>query len=131
MVWQYRKCKNKYKNEISESTLPELSGRSFPSRLERDRATELVLLQRAGQIRKLQFQVTVYLTDAQIGYRPDFLYEEKRDGKWRLVAEDSKGIETDTWLIKRKLWRHYGMCMLRVTKRSGTKIRVAEEIIPK
>ena len=60
----------------STSDLPELAGRSFPSKLERDRAVELILLQRAGEIEDLRFQVRVGLTRSDIGYKPDFMYRD-------------------------------------------------------
>jgi hypothetical protein len=133
MTWK-RNWRNKYSNVKSVAPfLKELSGRSFDSKLERDRAVELVLLLHQGLIRNLQFQQTVYFTDANIGYRPDFQYEEvdKVGGKWRTVYEEAKGMETDAWMLKRKLWRFYGLGFLRITKRAGGRIRVVEEITPK
>ena len=133
MTWK-RNWRNKYNNEKATAPfLRELSGRSFASRLERDRAVELVLLLHQGLIRNLQFQQTVYFTAANIGYRPDFQYEEvdKVGGKWRTVFEESKGMETDVWMLKRKLWRFYGTGFLRITKRVGGRIMVTEEITPK
>lgn len=102
--------------------------RSFDSKGEAERGATLRLLQRAGEISELQFQVTFHLTAAAIGYRADFVYVEKG----RMVAEDFKGVETERFKIICRLWRHYGPCLLRVTKRArGNRgFRVAQEIMP-
>jgi hypothetical protein len=102
--------------------------RSFDSKGEAERGAMLRLLQRAGEISELQFQVTFHLTAAAIGYRADFVYVEKG----RMVAEDFKGVETERFQIICRLWRHYGPCLLRVTKRAqwGWGFLVAQEIMP-
>jgi hypothetical protein len=101
--------------------------RSFDSGGEAARAMHLRLLQRAGEISGLQFQVTYHLTEARIGYRADFVYQEKG----RTVAEDFKGVETERFKLICRLWRFYGPCLLRVTKRAKRGgFRVAQEIPP-
>lgn len=100
--------------------------RSFDSQGEAARAAMLRLLERAGEISCLQFQVTYHLTDAQISYRADFVYVEKG----RTVAEDFKGVETDRFKIICRLWRFYGPCLLRVTKRWKKGFRIVQEIPP-
>ena len=114
------------RTEASGHVFPELAGRSFPSKLERDRACELVMLQRDGQIDGLDFQVQLWLTDADIGYKPDFAY--RQDG--RIVFEETKGFDTDRWRIIKKLWRYYGPGLLRILKRGAHgRIVVAQEIM--
>lgn len=118
---------NKYGAERKESPMPELAGRSFASKLERDRAGELVIMLRAGLITQLVFHPRVLLTDAEISYHPDFAYHEKGSPVW----EETKGYETDRWRIIRKLWAHYGPAPLRVLVRGhGGRIVLKEEIRP-
>ena len=126
--------KNKYNAQKAESVIyKELAGRRFDSKLERDRAEDLVLLQRGKEIRKLEFQSMVYLTDARISYRADFFYEERiAPRKFRKVWEDAKGFESTRWNMIKKLWAFYGPGLLRVTMRGrGGRIGTVKEIIPK
>ena len=85
-------------------------------------------MQESGLISDLARQPQTYLTDAKIGYRPDFYYIE--DG--REVYVDVKGVETDLFKLKCKLWRYYGPAVLRVVKRSGKNGRfmTVKEIMP-
>jgi len=121
--------KSKYKNVISTANnFPEVNQRSFQSKVERDRAIELCILQRAGIISELEFQPCLHITRANIQYTPDFKYME--DG--REVFEEVKGKDMYPWITIRKLWRVYGLGLLRVTRR-GTRghIVMIEEIYPK
>lgn len=106
-------------------------GKIFDSRKEARRYAELRLLERAGQIKKLELQKTFELIPAQweaiptgefykagerkgqpkfkniclekaITYKADFCYTE--NGK--LVVEDTKGVKTKDYIIKRKLMLH-------------------------
>ena len=54
---------------------------------------------------------------AEIKYKPDFAYTEN-DVR---IYEDVKGVETEGFRIKSKLWKKYGPGPLRITKRKGTK----------
>ena len=104
---------------------PELAGRTFDSRLERDRACELVLLQRAGEISDLFFQLWVNL--AGVKYRPDFLYiQDNAD-----IYEDCKGVETPRFRMIKQLWLEHGPCKLRVTVRNHGRIETKYELIPR
>ena len=100
-----------------------IDGIEFDSRKEARRYQELMLLQRAGAIRNLQRQVKYVLIPAQYdiyarlgkkgqrlkdkkvllerecAYVADFVYEE--NGK--TVVEDTKGVKTKDYTIKRKL----------------------------
>lgn len=104
------------------------NGIEFDSRKEARRYQELLLLERAGAIHNLQMQVKYELIPAQYetyerfgakgqklkdgkrllekecSYIADFVYEE--NGK--LVVEDTKGVKTKDYIIKRKLmlWIH-------------------------
>lgn len=86
----------------------------YDSRKEHRRANELRLMQRAGLITNLREQVPYELIPAQRGadgkvleracdYIADFVYTDK-DGK--TVVEDTKGVKTKEYIIKRKLMLH-------------------------
>lgn len=109
---------NKYYNKKCT-----VNGIIFDSRKEARRYQELLLLQRAGVIKSLQRQVKYVLIPAQYesferygkngqeltpgkklierecAYVADFVYVE--DGK--TVIEDTKGMKTKDYIIKRKL----------------------------
>lgn len=95
-------------------------GITFDSQKEAQRYCELKLLQRAGKIQNLELQKTFVLIPTQrepdtIGkrggvikgkliekectYKADFVYTE--NGK--TVVEDTKGMKTEVYKIKRKL----------------------------
>jgi hypothetical protein len=88
------------------------NGITFDSKKEADRYVVLTLLQRAGKITDLQVQVPFELIPAQkvdgltverpCVYKADFVYRE--NGK--MVVEDTKGVKTKDYIIKRKLMLH-------------------------
>ena len=95
-----------------------VDGITYDSRKEAQRAQELRLLLRAGEISELQEQVNFELIPAQRDaagkvieraciYRADFVYHDKTG---RYVVEDVKSPATRTpeYIIKRKLmlWVH-------------------------
>ena len=88
-----------------------VNGIKFPSILEANRYSQLLLLLRAGEIANLKLQVEFVInqayTDAETGermrsviYIADFMYFDVRTK--RTVVEDTKGIETAVFKIK---WR--------------------------
>lgn len=113
--------RNKYK-----AIKTTINGIEFDSRKEARRYQDLLLLQRAGVIKKLEIQVKFVLIPAQYettvrygkngkrlkdklkllekecSYVADFVYEE--NGK--KVVEDTKGVKTKDYIIKRKLMLH-------------------------
>lgn len=94
---------------------------SHASKKEHYRAAELKLMQRAGLISDLREQVKYELIPAQYGecgkdlkgkttrvllerslkYIADFVYTDKATGQ--TVVEDTKGVRTKEYIIKRKL----------------------------
>ena len=86
-----------------------VNGIEFDSRKEARRYTDLSLLERAGIISELQRQVKFELLPSQridgkvverpVSYVADFVY--KKDGE--TVVEDTKGVKTKDYIIKRKL----------------------------
>jgi hypothetical protein len=87
-----------------------VAGKKFDSKREHKRFTELQILEKAGQISNLQTQVKFELlpkqkkpsggTERAVNYIADFVYTLP-DGKD--VVEDSKGVRTPDYVIKRKL----------------------------
>jgi hypothetical protein len=102
-----------------------VDGKTFDSRREYKRFTELQLLERAGEISNLRMQVPFTLIPAQYeqyerygkngqrltngqkcverecAYVADFVYIDNTTGK--KVVEDTKGMRTKDYIIKRKL----------------------------
>ena len=95
---------NKYKNQRIID-----GGEVFDSQKEYIRYRELLLLQRAGHITDLKRQMPFVLVPVQkidgkiveraCSYIADFVYQE--NGK--TVVEDTKGVRTKDYIIKRKL----------------------------
>ena len=90
-----------------------VDGIKFDSLKEARRYQELRLLERAGKITDLRLQVPFFLLPAQrdengnvveraVKYIADFVYTDE-DGK--TVVEDTKGMKTPAYIIKRKLMR--------------------------
>lgn len=125
MAWRnYKLPKNSSKYHAEKVTV---DGETFDSRKEARRWQELRLLQKAGQISELRRQVKFVLIPTQravdtrgpkggvikgkvlereVAYIADFVYTE--DGK--TVVEDTKGMKTKDYIIKRKLMRFvYGI----------------------
>lgn len=85
------------------------NGIAFDSKKEARRYSELLLLERAGVITDLQMQVPFVLIPSQringkvaereCKYIADFVYTEKE----KKVVEDTKGMKTKDYIIKRKL----------------------------
>lgn len=83
----------------------------FDSNLEANRYKELMLLQRAKEISNLRLQVPFVLQESfkkngktyqAIKYIADFVYEEKG----QTVVEDTKGVKTEAFKIKQKLFEY-------------------------
>ena len=91
------------------NTKVKINGEIFDSKKEAARWQELLLLQRAGKISHLNRQVTYELIPSQyidgkrversVKYVADFVYHQGG----QLVVEDTKGMKTDAYIIKRKL----------------------------
>lgn len=118
-MFYYNKS-NKYNN-----TKVTVDGESFDSKKEARRYCELKLLERAGEIINLERQVKYILIPAQYesydrygkkgqplkqgqrllekecSYVADFKYQDAHTGE--LIVEDTKGVRTKDYIIKRKL----------------------------
>lgn len=100
-----------YRSAKYHNKKAEIDGIIFDSRKEARRYTELSLLERAGEITGLERQVKFTLIPKQKNksgkviereccYIADFVYRTK-DGA--TVVEDTKGLKTRDYIIKRKL----------------------------
>lgn len=88
-----------------------VDGHTFDSKREAERYCELKLFVRAGEIRNLELQPRFLLQDKfvdkqgnkhrKIEYVADFMYVDK-SGK--TVVEDVKGVLTDVYKLKKKLF---------------------------
>ena len=81
------------------------TGFVFDSKAEFIRWCELRILERAGKISDLKRQVKYELIPKQKGeractYLADFVY---KDSDGNTVVEDTKGVKTDAYRIKKKL----------------------------
>lgn len=94
-----------------------VDGITFDSKREAKRYSELKLLELAGAIKHLQLQVRYELIPAfdvdGKHYRPtcyiaDFTYIDAKTGKE--IVEDVKGMRTDVYKLKAKMFAHrYGV----------------------
>jgi hypothetical protein len=97
----------KYKNEPTV-----VDGISFASKKEAQRYSELRLLEKAGAISELELQprfpLTVFSADgrpAKIAtYVADFRYYEHTNRGKSVIVEDTKGMPTPVFKLKRKLF---------------------------
>lgn len=113
-MYYYNKS-NKYSN-----TKITVDGETFDSKKEYRRYCELKMLERAKEIKNLQRQVKFLLIPSQYEevidakgkpkqkcierecvYVADFQYQDAKTGN--LVVEDTKGVRTKDYIIKRKL----------------------------
>lgn len=120
MAWKNYNRPNKYNNH---KTI--VDGIKFDSIREAERYQELKLLEEAGEISHLELQPVVVLQDKfiyqgktirAITYRGYFAYFDRRVN--RGVIEDVKGVETDVFKIKKKMFqKKYGdLYDLRITR---------------
>lgn len=93
-----------------------VGGKEFDSRAEARRYKELKLMESAGEIKALELQPEFLLqdkfrymgkTERAVKYIADFKYFDVEKGVY--VVEDVKGVETEVFKIKRKLFlKKYG-----------------------
>ena len=105
------------------------AGYSFASKLESSLHDYLLWMEKNGQIKELKLQPQVYLTDARIVMKPDF---SAVDTKTNLLQfYEAKGVNTDVWLVKKKLWTVYGWGPLYIYRGTYKKLVLSEVIVPK
>lgn len=126
MAWNQFQKKKKYGN----TKVKDPDGRSYDSGLEREVFRYLEGLEKLGEIKDLcHHGFTVYLTEAEIGFRPDY----KWHSNIRNCVEygEAKGFETPDYAIKKRLWKVYGPGPLFIWKGSKTNFKIHETIHPK
>ena len=82
-----------------------VNGIPFPSKAEAQRYSELLLLEKAGEIRALGLQPKIPLTVNNrivCFYIADFIYTDKNGER---ILEETKGFETPVWKLKHALFR--------------------------
>jgi len=88
-----------------------VDGITFDSRAEANRYIELKTLRAAGKISGFDIQPS-FVLDGGVRYRPDFIVCDNAGMVW---VEDVKGVETQAFKLKRKLWeQRYPWMELRV-----------------
>jgi len=102
-----------------------INGIKFDSKAEAE--YYLYLLEKidsGADLELVELQPKVYLTDAKILMKPDFLIKENGVISYHEV----KGFETAVYKIKRRLWKKYGPADLKVIKRERSGF-VCKEIV--
>jgi hypothetical protein len=88
----------------------EVMGIKFDSKKEANRYLELLLLQRAKEIKELELQPEFLLLPSfkyrdksyrEIRYKADFQYKNKLG---QIIVEDVKGFKTDVYNLKKKMF---------------------------
>jgi len=99
-------------------------GFSFASQLEAAVYQHLKIREKCGEIKDIQNQDHVYLTNARICYIPDFKFFDCTSNEFAWGRSFYfQGFETDVWKIKKRLWQHYGPGRLEIYKGSAKKIK--------
>lgn len=124
MKWSTWQKRTKFKN-----TKVQTAGRSFDSKLEAAGYQLLLLREKAGEIRNIRQQVSVYLTLARIRYVADYAFEDVSTGG--TIHCEFKGFKTPVWALKRRLYEWYGPGPLEVYEGSHANPKLTEIIIPK
>lgn len=105
-----------------------LDGYSFGSKLEAAVYQLLKIRIKAGEIKLIQVQDHVYLSDARIGYVADFKCTLVDD---RFLWVEAKGYANDRWPMKKKLYKFYGPGPLEIWTGTWQRPVLTETIIPK
>lgn len=122
-TWFDQRKNNKYGNRKAIR-----GDKKFGSEGEAQCYDYLKLLELGGELTVEKLQDNVYLTAARILYKADF---RTKNARGETVWVEFKGCETDTWRIKRRLWKHYGPGKLMVYKLLKGRITHHETIEPK
>ena len=111
---QYRKMIEPQKGNKYHAKKTESGGIVFDSKYEAEKYEELKMLERIGLIKDLQRQVRFILLDEYtnnkgekvrpISYIADFVYYDIK--KKRQIVMDTKGLETEVFRIKKKLFEN-------------------------
>ena len=96
-------------------TVCKCGGQKFASKLEARHFADLVLLERAREIRDLRLQVPFEL-EAGIFYVADFVYHDIKPGLWRV--DETKGNKTAGYIMKKKMFlnKYHGFTFREITR---------------
>jgi hypothetical protein len=86
-----------------------------------------MLRERAKELKLIQAEDTLYLTEARIEYIADFKCLDLKTNEFFWV--EAKGFESPRWPIIQKLWRFYGPGPLEIWKGTHARPHLAERII--
>ena len=100
----------------------------YASKLEEAVRWILDLRLRQGLIKNIKEQQTIYLTEAKIKCRIDFMFEDNKTGQ--VMCAEAKGLESDRWIIIKKLWPHYCIYPLEIWKGSYKNPKLTEIVMP-
>lgn len=106
--------RRRHKYGVSPKEQRTYRGRVYASKAEMRRAVELESLRSAGVVRVVVDQPRVVFGDTGVDYRPDFLVVGTDGSVW---YEDVKGVETQDFKTKARLWASMGPAPLRIIKR--------------
>lgn len=114
MRMSFRRMTPRVKGNKYQAQKTIVDGITFDSKKEAHRYKELKLLERAGEISSLQLQTPYELqpsfkhngkTIRAIKYVADFTYTDKAG---KIHIEDTKGVKTKEYLIKKKMMLYKG-----------------------
>lgn len=105
------------------------SNGGFDSKLEAALYQLLLLREKAGEIRDIETQVTVYLSPMRFMYRPDFRFVDVATGEQ--VYAESKGFETVQWKRNYRTWKVCGPGKLEIWKGSYRNPKLVEVVKPR
>jgi len=117
--------KEKKKHKYGAKKVENHGSYSFGSKLEAAVFDLLNLQLNLGLILNIQVQDSIYLTESEILYKPDFKVTGI-DGSSYWV--EAKGFKTPVWAIKKRLWKNYGPGELHIYEGSHAKPKLAEVI---
>lgn len=100
-------------------------GHKFSSKLECAVYNILLDMEKRFLISNIKLQPSAYMTHARIRYVPDFSFVNKK-GETEYV--EAKGMQTDVWRIKRRLWVYYGAGTLHIYTGSHLRPEITEII---
>jgi hypothetical protein len=123
MTFQRWGSRNKYRNVRIES-----DGRSFASKLEHSVYEILKLREKAGEISDIQCQVSIRMYPFDIRWIPDFTFVDSQTKE--LIYCEAKGLESDRFVVIKKIWRIIGPAKLEIWKGTCKNPKLVETIVP-
>lgn len=103
-----------------------IDGITFDSKAEAEYYALIKQQEKLNMLKIVELQPKIYLTDAKILYKPDFLIH--RLGETSPVYIDVKGCETPVFKIKARLWASYMDADLELVKKKGKRFYTTKTI---